>query len=309
MLTSGSVPVRAPAKVNLELRVGPPRPDGFHPLATVYQAVSIFDDVTVRTGADWSVSIRGSRALGVPADDSNLALRAARLLAERHGMDEPVEIFIDKEIPVAGGMAGGSADAAAALVGCDVLWGLGLSKDELAVVGAELGSDVPFILYGGTALGTGRGEVITPVLTRGTFHWVFAFSDLGLSTPDVYRRFDEHNAAADITPAEPTSSPELMTALRSGDPELLARTLHNDLEGAAIDLREDLVEIIREGRSIGALAGIVSGSGPTIAFLAADHESAIDLSVGLAATGVVSDTCRATGPVPGAQLRGVPRVD
>lgn len=309
MLTSASVTVRAPAKVNLELRVGPPRPDGFHPLATVYQAVSLFDEVTVRAADDWRIEISGSRALGVPADESNLALRAARLLAEEHGVDEPVEIFVDKEIPVAGGMAGGSADAAAALVACDWLWDLGLSKEELAEVAAELGSDVPFLLFGGTALGTGRGEIITPVLTRGIYHWVFAPSDVGLSTPAVYQQFDEHNAAVGITPAEPTSAPELMAALRSGQPEQLALALHNDLEDPAIDLRPELEQIIVEGRHLGALAGIVSGSGPTVAFLAADHESAIDLAVGLTATGVVSDTYRATGPVPGATIRGVPRVD
>lgn len=309
MLTSPSVTVRAPAKVNLELRVGPPRPDGFHPLATVYQAVSLFDEVTVRAGDDWSIEITGSRALGVPADETNLALRAARLLAERHDVDEPVEIIVHKEIPVAGGMAGGSADAAAALVACDWMWDLGLSKEELAAVAAELGSDVPFLLFGGTALGTGRGEIITPVLTRGTYHWVFAPSDVGLSTPDVYRQFDEHNEAVGFTPREPASAPALMAALMSGDPEQLAPLLTNDLEGPAIDLRPELEEIIVEGRQLGALAGIVSGSGPTVAFLAADHESAIDLAVGLTATGVVSDTYRATGPVPGATIRGIPRVD
>lgn len=309
MLTSPSVTVRAPAKVNLELRVGPPRRDGFHPLATVYQAVSLFDEVTVRAGDDWSIEITGSRSLGVPADETNLALRAARLLAEHHDVDEPVEIIVHKEIPVAGGMAGGSADAAAALVACDWMWGLNLGKEELAAVAAELGSDVPFLLFGGTALGTGRGEIITPVLTRGTYHWVFAPSDVGLSTPDVYRQFDEHNEAVGFTPREPASAPALMAALMSGDPEQLAPLLTNDLEGPAIDLRPELEEIIVEGRQLGALAGIVSGSGPTVAFLAADHESAIDLAVGLTATGVVTDTYRATGPVPGATIRGIPRVD
>lgn len=309
MLSSPSVTARAPAKVNLELRVGPPRADGFHPVATVYQAVSVFDEVTVRAADDWSVSISGSRALGVPADESNLALRAARLLAQRYDVDEPVEVFVDKHIPVAGGMAGGSADAAAALVACDWLWGLDLSRDELAAVGAELGSDVPFLVHGGTALGTGRGEIITPVLTRGSFHWVFAPSDAGLSTPEVYRHFDRRNEAAGVVPPEPASSATLMAALRSGDPQVLAEALGNDLEGAALDLRPELEEVMVEGRRIGALAAIVSGSGPTIAFLAADHESAIDLAVGLTATGVVADTCRASGPVPGAVIRGVPRVD
>ena len=307
MLTSPSVTVRAPAKVNLELRVGPLRPDGFHGLATVYQAVSLYDEVTVRAAEEWSVTVEGPRALGVPADDSNLAMRAARALAAVHGIEEPVEIVIDKDIPVAGGMAGGSADAAAALVACDWLWGLSSSREELAEIGAELGSDVPFLVHGGTAIGTGRGEVIAPVLTRGTYHWVFAAADVGLSTPEVYAEFDR--LAADAHPSEPVTSPELMSALRSGDPAALGARLVNDLQPAAISLRPELGELLTDGLSYGALGGIVSGSGPTVAFLAAGHESAIDLAVALTASGVVTDAHRATGPAHGASLRGVPRVD
>ncbi len=308
MLASPAVTVRAPAKVNLELRVGPIRDDGYHPLSTVYQAVSLCDEVTVQSSDDWDITIAGPRALGVPADESNLALRAARTLAARHGIDEPVEIFIEKEIPVAGGMAGGSADAAAALVACDWLWGLGLSRDELATVAADLGSDVPFLLHGGTAMGTGRGEIITPVLTHGVFHWVFAAADAGLSTPEVYRRFDEL-AELSGPPEQPTASPQLMAALRSGNPVDLGEHLRNDLQAAAIDLRPELGEVLAEGLRFGAIAGIVSGSGPTVAFLADDHEGAIDLAVALTATGVVTDVHRATGPVHGAAVRGVPRVD
>lgn len=309
MLTPPSVTVRAPAKVNLELRVGPARSDGFHALATVYQAVSLYDEVTVQSAQDWGLRIQGSRALGLPCDDSNLAMRAARALAKRHGIDEPVEILIEKEIPVAGGMAGGSSDAAATLVACDWMWGLGLSKDELGEVAAELGSDVPFLLHGGTAIGTGRGELITPVLTRGTFHWVLAAADIGLSTPDVYRRFDAIAQRDSRTVPAPTSSMELMAALRSGDAQGLAAHLRNDLQQAAIELRPELGHVIESGLHFGALAGIVSGSGPTVAFLVADTESAIDLAVALAATRTVSETFRATGPVHGASVRGVPRVD
>lgn len=309
MLASPAVTVRAPAKVNLELRVGPPREDGYHPLATVYQAVSLCDEVTVQGSDDWEISIAGPRALGVPADESNLALRAARLLAARHDVDEPVAILIEKEIPVAGGMAGGSADAAATLIACDWLWGLGLSKDELEAVAADLGSDVPFILHGGTAMGTGRGEIITPVLSRGVYHWVFAAADIGLSTPDVYRRFDELAERRGEHAPQPTPSADLMVALRSGDPVALGEHLHNDLQEPAIDLRPELGEVLAEGLRFGAIAGIVSGSGPTVAFLAGDNESAIDLAVALTATGVVSDVHRATGPAHGAAVRGVPRVD
>ncbi|MCA1782899.1 MAG: 4-(cytidine 5'-diphospho)-2-C-methyl-D-erythritol kinase [Dermatophilaceae bacterium] len=307
MLTSPTVTVRAPAKVNLELRVGPLRGDGFHPLATVYQAVSLFDDITVRASDEWCVSITGARALGVPADETNLAVRAARALAAAHGIEEPVEILIEKDIPVAGGMAGGSADAAAALVACDWLWGLGSSREELAEIGAELGSDIPFLVHGGTAIGTGRGEVVTPVLTHGIFHWVFAAADVGLPTPAVYAEFDRLTEHEDVP--EPTASTQLMAALRSGDPQALAQHLGNDLQGAAISLRPELGELLADGLSYGALGGIVSGSGPTVAFLAADHERAIDLAVALTASGTVTDAHRATGPVHGATLRGVPRAD
>ena len=309
MLTTPSVTVRAPAKVNLELCVGPVRSDGFHPLATIYQAVSLYDEVTVQSAQEWGIQIQGSRAHGLSADESNLAMRAARALAARHGVDEPVQILLEKEIPVAGGMAGGSSDAAATLVACDWMWGLGLSKDDLGEVAAELGSDIPFLLHGGTAIGTGRGELITPVLTRGTFPWVLAAADSGLSTPDVYRRFDAiaEREGREVPP--PTSSMELMAALRSGDPEGLAAHLRNDLQQAAIELRPELGDVIEAGLHFGALAGIVSGSGPTVAFLVADTESAIDLSIALAATRTVSETFRATGPVHGATVRGVPRVD
>lgn len=305
MLTSPAVTVRAPAKVNLELRVGPVRPDGFHPLATVYQAVSLFDEVTVRASDAWTVSVIGSRALGVPADATNLAVRAAQALAAAHGIEEPVEILIEKDIPVAGGMAGGSADAAAALVACDWLWGLGSSREELAEIGAGLGSDIPFLVHGGTAIGTGRGEVVTPVLTGGTFHWVFAAADTGLSTPAVYAEFDRLTEGREV--AEPTASTGLLTALRSGDAQALAGRLGNDLQEAAISLRPELGELLADGLSYGALGGIVSGSGPTVAFLAADHERAIDLAVALTASGTVTHAQRATGPVHGATVRGVPR--
>lgn len=307
MLTSPAVTVRAPAKVNLELRVGPLRADGFHALATVYQAVSLFDEVTVRASEEWTIAITGTCALGVPADHTNLAVRAAQALAAAHGIDEPVEILIEKDIPVAGGMAGGSSDAAATLVACDWLWGLGSSREELAQIGAELGSDIPFLVHGGTAIGLGRGEVVTPVLTRGTFHWVFAAADVGLSTPAVYAEFDRLTADRDVP--EPTASTGLMAALRSGDAHALAGHLGNDLQQAAISLRPELGDLLADGLSYGALGGLVSGSGPTVAFLAADHEGAIDLAVALTASGTVTHAQRATGPVHGASLRGVPRVD
>ena len=214
----GAVTVRVPAKVNLELRVGPRRPDGFHTLATVYQAVSLHDEVSVARWDAWQVVPAGTYADRIPTDGDNLAMRAARLVAERWDVDERLSIRIDKDIPVAGGMAGGSADAAAALVACDQLWGLGLDRDELAELAATLGSDVPFILSGGNAMGSGRGEQLAPVLARGTFHWVFAISDTGLSTPEVYAECDRLRERDGVEVPEPKVSSRLMAALRSGDP-------------------------------------------------------------------------------------------
>jgi 4-diphosphocytidyl-2-C-methyl-D-erythritol kinase len=237
----GAVTVRAPAKVNLELRVGARRPDGFHDLATVFQAVSLHDEISVTRWDEWQVVPAGTYAALIPTDGDNLAVRAARLVAEQWDVDEKLSIRIDKDIPVAGGMAGGSADAAAALVACDQLWGLGLLRDELAELAATLGSDVPFPLTGGNAMGSGRGDQLAPVLARGTFHWVFAISDKGLSTPAVYAECDrlrDLTGSATSVP-EPQVSSELMAALRSGDPVALGAALHNDLEPAVFSLRPD----------------------------------------------------------------------
>lgn len=307
----GAVTVRAPAKVNLELRVGPRRPDGFHDLATVFQAVSLHDEISVTRWSEWQVVPAGTYAALVPTNGDNLAVRAARLVAEQWDVDEKLSIRIDKDIPVAGGMAGGSADAAAALVACDQLWGLGLLRDELAELAATLGSDVPFPLTGGNAMGSGRGDQLAPVLARGTFHWVFAISDKGLSTPAVYAECDRlrdlTGSATDVP--EPQVSSELMAALRSGDPVALGAALHNDLEPAAFSLRPDLLELRDAGVEFGALGGIVSGSGPTVAFLTESHEASLDLSVSLAAADLCRDLRRAKGPVHGAHVVGAPRSD
>ena len=297
-----AVHVRVPAKVNLELRVGPPRADGFHSLATIYQAVSLFDTVSVTPAEDWQITLSGRTTEGVPADAGNLAVRAAAALAEAAGIRQRAAIRLTKEIPVAGGMAGGSADAAGALVGCNRLWGLDWPLDRLASIAAELGSDIPFLLHGGTALGSGRGEQVVPVLAKGTYHWVFALADGGLSTPAVYAECDRLRAGTHVP--EPRPSVGLLGALRSGDVLDVAECLGNDLEPAAISLAPKLGDVIEEGLSYGALAGLVSGSGPTVAFLVAGREEAIDLSVALVSTGVVRDVRRASGPVPGAQLDG-----
>jgi len=303
---SRSVTVRVPAKVNLELIVGPLRPDGFHDLATVYQAVSLYDDVTVRPADDWSVTVTGSESHLVPDGGDNLALRAARRLAEAAGIEEPVSIAIHKEIPVAGGMAGGSADAAGALLACDALWGLGTPRHALEQLAGEIGSDVPFALAGGTAVGSGRGEQLAPVLARGSYQWVFAFSDTGLSTPRVYAECDRLREGRDVPPPKPTAA--MMTALRSGDAAALGKALVNDLQPAALSLQPQLREVLELGSECGALGGLVSGSGPTVAFVVPDAEVALDLAVALAASGLAAGVKRATGPVHGAQVVPGPSV-
>ena len=295
-----SVTARVPAKVNLELMVGPRRADGFHHLATVFQAVGLHDDVSVEPVDEWGITVNGPYADLVPADDTNLAMRAARLLASEAGIDEPIHITIDKDIPVAGGMAGGSADAAGALVACDALWGLGSSKAALDEMAAELGSDVPFALCGGTAMGSGRGDQLAPVLGRGRYHWVFVLSDVGLSTPMVYAECDRLRANLRVPKPEPSAA--MMTALRSGDAVNLGRALSNDLQPAALSLQPELEEVLRTGMEYGALGGIVCGSGPTVAFLVADTERGLDLAVALTASGVAPAVRRAIGPVHGAHL-------
>lgn len=296
------VVVAAPAKINLCLGVGPVREDGFHPLATVYQAIGLFDDVRVRpaeTTTSLTISSERVDVADVPTDRTNLAWRAADLLAAHHGIDEAVQIHIHKRIPVAGGLAGGSTDAAAALVACDALWGLGTPREELLALAAQLGSDVPFCLGGGTAIGGGRGELVTPVMTRGRFWWVVLPDPVGLSTPAVYAEFDRHTDGA---APQPEVGHDLLTALRAGDPALLGPALSNDLQPAALALRPDLEARLAQGIIDSALAGIISGSGPTTVFLceSADHAGAVadSLEEVAGALGVFV----AEGPVHGARV-------
>ncbi|WP_328888630.1 4-(cytidine 5'-diphospho)-2-C-methyl-D-erythritol kinase [Streptomyces sp. NBC_00316] len=295
-----SVTVRVPAKVNVQLAVGAPRPDGFHDLANVFLAVGLYDEVTVTPADALTVTCSGPDAAQVPLDATNLAARAAIALAERHGIAPDVHIHISKDIPVAGGMAGGSADGAAALVACDALWSTGATRDELLAICAELGSDVPFSLVGGAALGIGRGEQLTPVETGGTFHWVFAVADGGLSTPAVYGEFDRLTAGTDVP--VPEASPALLDALRTGDATALAEALSNDLQPAALSLRPSLADTLAAGTGAGALAALVSGSGPTTAFLAADAESARKVADALLASGTCRTARVAESPAPGATV-------
>lgn len=305
--TARSVTVRVPAKVNLELRVGPRRADGFHDLATIYQAVSLYDEVTVTPAAVWSVEVTGPDAQLVPTGDSNLALRAARMLSRTSG-GSPVAISIAKAIPVAGGMAGGSADAAATLVACDALWELETGRPKLERLAARLGSDVPFLLDGGTSIGSGRGELVAPVLApEGLLHWVLVTSQPGLSTPSVFAELDRLRGEAATTWAAPEVTAGLMVALRRGDVDQVASCLANDLTEPALALRPDLAQVISAGKAYGAMAALLSGSGPTVAFLVPDVEAGLDLSIGLAAQKVGHGVHRAHGPVPGASVTQITR--
>ena len=307
-LAPAAVTVRVPAKVNLQLAVGPPRADGYHPLVTVFHAVSLFDEVTVLPAEKTSLSVSGEDAAAVPRDRSNLAWKAASALVQAAGLrGSAVEIRISKRIPVAAGLAGGSADAAATLLACNELWQTGLSQRDLSELAAGLGSDVPFALMGGTAVGRGRGEQLTPALASGTYHWALAFGHEGLSTAQVYATCDRlraaRAAAGDRPEAdEPELSHPLMTALRSGDPARVGPLLSNDLQPAALSLQPNLRRTLAAGREHGALGAIVSGSGPTCAFLASDAAHAREIAVALTGADVCRAVARASGPAPGATV-------
>lgn len=303
--TNGSVHVRAPGKINVYLGVGARHDDGYHALATVFQAVSLYEDVIARPASDFSITVTGDCDPDtVPLDDRNLAMRAAKLLAAAADYHGGVALEIRKSVPVAGGMGGGSADAAAALVACDALWETGLSQARLHELAARLGADVPFSLHGGTAVGTGRGDQLNPALARGRFDWILVTSDQGLSTPLVYERLDmlrdEDGALADDPPVSLDVPVAVLQALRSGDAEALSATLLNDLQAAAVDVRPDLDEMIQRGVRAGALQGIVSGSGPTVALLCASPESAQQVQASLRADGI--ESLHVHGPVPGARI-------
>ncbi len=340
-----AVTARVPAKVNLQLSVGPPGADGYHELVTVFHALALFDEVTVTSADTDSVVVTGEGAHSVPQGPGNLAVRAVTALVDAVGpgvRDAPgLAIEIRKRIPVAAGLAGGSADAAGALVACNELWGAGLNHAELGEVAARVGSDVGFALLGGTAVGLGRGDRVTPALAAGTYHWVLAFADGQLSTPAVYAACDRLRAARADRTARPAPGPSgatgppgpsgptgptgptgpsgkagppgtpqldtaLMAALRSGDPAELGPLLSNDLQPAALSLMPRLRRALAAGREHGALGATVSGSGPTCAFLARDGVHARDLAVALAGAGVCRSVASVMGPAPGATVISVP---
>jgi 4-diphosphocytidyl-2-C-methyl-D-erythritol kinase len=296
------VVTRAPGKINLQLSVGPLQADGYHPVATVFQAVSLFDDVRISFSDNPGISLTASGKVSelLPLDKNNLAFKAAELMCKKFEITDGLAIALTKEIPIAGGMAGGSADAGATIVGIDALFGLGLSRSEMEKIGSELGADIPFTISGGTAIGTGRGDQITPVLSRGNYNWVLALSSSGLSTPAVYQECDRLREGLQVAP--PHISDSLMQALSAGDAVALGKALSNDLQPAACSLKPALRLILDVGMDYGALGGLVSGSGPTVAFLAENEDHALDLVVALTSSGVVGNVVRAAGPVPGARV-------
>ena len=302
-----SITASAPGKTNLFFAVGPLQEDGFHEVASVYLALNLREEVTVTPATEWSVSVSGNVSVeqlaAVPTGADNLVVKAAKRVAELAGINaQPVAFAIDKHVPVAGGMGGGSADAAAALVAVNSLWCAGVENQLNETV--DLGADVPFAVSGGIAIGLGRGEKLTAIDGVAELNLVLVTSDQGLSTPAVYKRLDELRAASGQDPktAAPAVVPEgLVAALKSGDSKALAQLLHNDLQDAALDLRPDLRATIEAGLTAGALTGFVSGSGPTVAFLAADANQAEELAQRLHAVG--HNALAASGPAAGAFIR------
>lgn len=294
------VSVRVPGKINLQLSVGPLQRDGYHELATVFQSVSIFDELTISETDEDGIEIAAEGKSAIPLGKENLAYKAAELMRKKFDIATGLLIKIKKEIPIAGGMAGGSANAGATIVGIDSLFSLGLKRDEMERIGSEIGADVPFTISGGTAIGIGRGDQITPVLSRGSYSWVLALSSSGLSTPAVYKECDRLREGLDIS--KPHISDSLLQSLSQGDAKALGKSLTNDLQAAACSLKPALRLILDVGMDYGALGGIVSGSGPTVAFLAESEDHALDLVVALTSSGVVGNVIRVAGPVPGARV-------
>jgi len=297
------VVVRAPGKLNLSLAVGAVDERGYHSLATVFQAVDLHETVTAVRAEEMSLVIDAEVSGEVPVDASNLALRAAELLRTELGVRASAALHVHKQVPIAGGMGGGSADAAATLIALDRLWGLQLGGEQLRALGARLGADVPFAMLGHTALGRGNGGELTTVLTHGDWTWLLAVPGGHLSTPAVYRRHDEIAAAVGRRLAlRPQIDARQLQALSSGNIELLGDTLHNDLQSAAFALHPGLEPVVEAAERAGALGAIVSGSGPTVAALAQDRAHAESIGEALRSEGLVDDCFVARGSAPGASI-------
>lgn len=297
------VTASAPAKINLQLSVGGLRADGYHDLVTVYQALDLRDEVSISERAEGMgvlCSVAGEFATGVPDDQSNLAVRAVKLVAEHVGASCDLNIEITKRIPVAAGLAGGSADAAAALVAAAELYGYG---GDLQLLAAQLGSDIGFSLLGGTALGTSRGEVVVPVMSRGDYCWVIMPSSNGLSTPRVYQKLDQlRDEGAVREPMHLKPRPELLQALLAGSPTELAQHLLNDLQPAALAIAPKLQRVLDAAIEDGALAAIIAGSGPTCVALAKDYDHAIDIAARISGQNLSDRVLVAKAPAPGTEV-------
>ena len=304
-----SVRVMAPGKINVSFRMGPQRLDGYHSVASVYLAVSLYEEVTatVRDDDRITVSVRNGSTLpleldDIPLDESNLAVQAAQLMRSMADRPTGVHLDITKRVPIAGGMGGGSADAAAALVACSALWDTGFSREELVRVAADLGADVPFAILGGVAVGLGIGDQLTPALARKDMNWVLVPASFGLSTPKVYAMADQLREEAGFEATEPEGvDPAVLKAMHAGDVDSLANAVGNDLQAAAMALAPELADILELGIAEGALAGLVSGSGPTLAFLVPDRLEAEDLAQRLSDVAGVA-ALPVHGPVHGARI-------
>lgn len=297
------VVVRAPGKLNLSLAVGAVDERGYHSLATVFQAVDLYETVTATRAEEMSLVIDAEVAGEVPVDASNLVLRAAELLRSELDVSASAALHVHKQVPVAGGMGGGSADAAATLIALDRLWGLQLGTEQLRAIGSRLGADIPFAMLGHTALGRGNGGELTTVLTHGDWTWLLAVPGGYLSTPTVYRRHDEIAASVGrALAARPEIDERQLEALSSGNAELLGDTLHNDLQAAAFALHPGLEPVVETAERAGALGAIVSGSGPTVAALVRDPAHAESIAAALRAEGLVDSCVVARGSAPGASI-------
>jgi 4-diphosphocytidyl-2-C-methyl-D-erythritol kinase len=300
----------APGKVNVFFNVGALGEDGFHEVASCYQALALREKVHIEHSGKLEISFHGNFAElsreKVPQDETNLVYRAAEILSNKRPNSNPqlLSFAIHKDVPIAGGMAGGSADAAAALMAINRLWSAG-QDNQLENLGVELGADVPFSLMGGTAIGLGRGEKLSRVETKKELHWVMSLSNLGLSTPDVYRKLDEIRLSQGLELkgiSEPIVPVELIEAVTKGDAESLAHLMQNDLEIAAIALRPELRQIIADGEIAGALRSMISGSGPTVAHLAKNRIDAEQIASRLTRMGHQIITTFSTDS--GARLEG-----
>lgn len=299
----------APGKINIFFKVGALQENGYHDVLSVYQALDIRETVTVGAASNWQVSVSGDlsaeQIAAVPTGEENLVVRAAKVISSLAKLDspKPINFEITKNVPVAGGMGGGSADAAAALLAVDELWCTGVDGEALITAAAQLGADIPFSLLGGTAIGVGKGDELEPIDGVKKLHWVLVPMDAGLSTPRVYAKLDEIRASRGEDPTQiesPSVSSALINALQYGDAHEVAKHLHNDLQEAAISLMPELSITMHAGLAAGALAAMVSGSGPTVAMLAESEDAAESLANHLAFEGYIAIPTH--GPAKGTLL-------